>query len=532
VKGGRTGAAVVAAHAALLGALHLVEASRGELVVQDDARQHVTWMQSLRDPALLRGDLVSDYFRSVSPAGFRGLYAAACALGVEPFTFARALPAALTLVTALLAYRLVLRHEGRPVLAVAAACALGQVLWLTDALANATPRAFAPPLLLAFLLAASAPRARAATTAAAVLALGLVYPQAMLVAAGALALRALAPPLEGRRRDALPGLAVAGAVLAAHLASVSPYGPVLTLAEARELPALAAGGRSAYFSASGEVPLLEGARSGLVPLELSELRARLAPAVPPWAFALAGLAALAAPAVLRRPLGRVGPRCRAGERLALELAVSAVACFGLAHLVAFRLHLPSRYAQHPLRVLFALSLGITAGALLERVRSRAGAGGGRRALAALLGAGGVALSVAGFGAGWHGQVRSAAPAMHRFLRGLPPGAVVATLEPEGADVGAFAARISLFSREHLVPYHRGYARALEAREADLRELLAATSPARVRALVERHGIDVLLVRALPAGGAVARGAARCALARDGDLAALDAACLAAGAGDG
>jgi hypothetical protein len=33
-------------------------------VVQDDARQHVFWMQRLAEPTLLRDDLYADYFAS------------------------------------------------------------------------------------------------------------------------------------------------------------------------------------------------------------------------------------------------------------------------------------------------------------------------------------------------------------------------------------------------------------------------------------------------------------------------------------
>ena len=40
-------------------------------VVQDDARQHVFWMQRLVDPTLLQDDLFADYFASQAPAGVR-----------------------------------------------------------------------------------------------------------------------------------------------------------------------------------------------------------------------------------------------------------------------------------------------------------------------------------------------------------------------------------------------------------------------------------------------------------------------------
>ena len=39
-------------------------------VIQDDARQHVFWMQRLVDPGLLKDDLFADYFASQAPPGY------------------------------------------------------------------------------------------------------------------------------------------------------------------------------------------------------------------------------------------------------------------------------------------------------------------------------------------------------------------------------------------------------------------------------------------------------------------------------
>ena len=50
-------------------------------VIQDDARQHVFWMQRLVDPSLLRDDLFADYFASQAPAGYVAIFRA-----MLPFT--------------------------------------------------------------------------------------------------------------------------------------------------------------------------------------------------------------------------------------------------------------------------------------------------------------------------------------------------------------------------------------------------------------------------------------------------------------
>src|SRR6266481_8646099 len=54
--------------------LGLRQAFAAEYVVQDDARQHVTWLLRLTDPGLFPRDLIADYFLSLLPAGYRALY--------------------------------------------------------------------------------------------------------------------------------------------------------------------------------------------------------------------------------------------------------------------------------------------------------------------------------------------------------------------------------------------------------------------------------------------------------------------------
>ncbi|MEM9504455.1 MAG: hypothetical protein AAGA01_10925, partial [Cyanobacteria bacterium P01_E01_bin.43] len=46
-------------------------------VVQDDARQHVFWMQRWLDPALLPDDFMADYFAYQAPPGYKLLYQSA-----------------------------------------------------------------------------------------------------------------------------------------------------------------------------------------------------------------------------------------------------------------------------------------------------------------------------------------------------------------------------------------------------------------------------------------------------------------------
>ena len=59
--------------------------------VQDDARQHVFWMQRLVDPSILRDDLYADYFASQAPPGYVLLFRALL-LFADPLTASKLLP--------------------------------------------------------------------------------------------------------------------------------------------------------------------------------------------------------------------------------------------------------------------------------------------------------------------------------------------------------------------------------------------------------------------------------------------------------
>ena len=70
----------------------------GEYSVQDDARLHIVWLQTLIDPDLFPNDLIAQYYQSIQAVGFRLFYAAFAKLGLEPLLLAKLLPTGLALV--------------------------------------------------------------------------------------------------------------------------------------------------------------------------------------------------------------------------------------------------------------------------------------------------------------------------------------------------------------------------------------------------------------------------------------------------
>ena len=90
--------------AAIYALLMLQRAFAGDYVAQDDARQHVFWMQRFRDPQLFPNDLIADYFQSIAPWGYTQFYRLFAAIGVQPLLLSKLLPVGLNIVTAAYAF--------------------------------------------------------------------------------------------------------------------------------------------------------------------------------------------------------------------------------------------------------------------------------------------------------------------------------------------------------------------------------------------------------------------------------------------
>ncbi len=52
-------------------------------MVSDDARHFVVWLRQLADPELFKGDVIAEYFQSLTPALYTLLYSPAILLGVD-----------------------------------------------------------------------------------------------------------------------------------------------------------------------------------------------------------------------------------------------------------------------------------------------------------------------------------------------------------------------------------------------------------------------------------------------------------------
>jgi hypothetical protein len=56
------------------GMLSIFFAFNHRYIIQDDARQHIVWLQRLVDPQLFPNDAIADYYQTIAPAGYTAFY--------------------------------------------------------------------------------------------------------------------------------------------------------------------------------------------------------------------------------------------------------------------------------------------------------------------------------------------------------------------------------------------------------------------------------------------------------------------------
>jgi hypothetical protein len=439
-------------------------------------------MTRFRDPGLFPGDPIADYYEAVAPPGYRAVYEGLAALGLDPLVANKLLPSVLALVAVAYFFRLALAIFPVPYAAFLAAAMLAVRIWSQDDVLSATSRAFFLPLFLAFLyyLVIGA-RGRAVATIAG---MGLVYPQAAVLALGVLGVRLAAAARPWPPRDEVFfafAAGVAAVVTALPFAyATARYGPIVTLEAARQMPEWerlfawrkSLGGLWQLYVAADE--------TGLLPLK------RYFSAVP--------FLALALPLLARRrerfpALAWLGP----GVAILPQVAIASVALFVAAHLALFRLYLPSRYTQHTLWLVMFLGSAIAIAVGLDAWRRAAGSRARGPAIGAGLAAAAILLPVAVGPPPGASYVVGRHPGLYAYLSRQPEATLVASLSDEADSLPAFTRRPVLGSFETYNGFHLGFAEPARTRARALAEAHYAAERAPIRAFVARYGVDFLLL---------------------------------------
>lgn len=483
--------------AVVYGILGLQQAFSSPYVVQDDARQHVFWMQRFLEPQLFPNNLIANYFQAVAPSGYTILYRLMAGIGVEPLVFNKFLPLLLTLVTTGYCFKFTLQIIPVPIAAFISSLLLNQTLWSYDDLVSATPRAFVYPLLLAFWYYCLR---RSLLPCLGALALqGLFYPQTVFISAGILILQLF--KWEGGRihwsqkrgdyQFCLSGLVVAFLVMLPYALTTSEFGSIVTATQARNMPEFLPGGRTTFFEDNFWDFWLNGDRSGILP------RRESLPILLYAAFLL--------PLLLRYPAQfPLSRRVTPGVILFPQTLLVSLSLFFVAHALLFKLHLPSRYTQHSFRLILSLAAGIALTILLDGIFHWVGQTTQSRLYK--VGSRSLALGFATFVGvlliGYPSFVeefpktaykQGNAPELYEFFASQPQDSLIASLSREADNLPTFSGRSILVSREYAIPYHQGYYQPFRQRVVDLLMAQYSTDLADVQNVIKKYEIDFWLL---------------------------------------
>ncbi|MBW4678655.1 MAG: hypothetical protein KME19_00885 [Microcoleus vaginatus WJT46-NPBG5] len=491
--------------ATLYGLLGLRQAFSSEYVVQDDARQHVFWMQRFLDPQLFPNDLITDYFQSVAPAGYTAFYQLFAGLGINPLLLNKLLPILIGLITTGYCFGCVIQILPVPFSGFVTSLLLNQNLWMKDDLVSATPRAFFYPLFTAFLYYLL--RRSLLPAGVTIVLLGLFYPQSVFLCIGILILQWLKwrkdakfgiwhPYFSQDRGDYLfcgVGLAVALLVMLPYALKTSEFGPIITGAEARKMLEFSPKGRSDFFLPDSWKFWLYAQRSGFFPLEWSWLPFKYFPVM----FAVGLSLPMLAKFPLQFPLIK---QLKTGIFLLPQVGLASLAMFIAAHAVLFKLHLPSRYSQHSLRIVMAMSAGIAITVILDALlRKVTGNPSNSQKNAWFLFPFIFIVLILLFYPNFVPYFPRTAykigqmPALYEFFQQQPKDIVIASLADEIDRIPTFAQRSIWVGNQYAIPYHLGYYRQFRQRVLDLIRAQYSLDLAEVKNFIQTSGIDFWLL---------------------------------------
>lgn len=493
--------------AVLYGWMVLQKAFKGEYVIQDDARQHIFWMQRFVDPELFPGDLIADYFQSVVPLGYTTFYQVIARLGIEPLLLSKLLPPVLGILTTIYSFGVAMELLPVPFAGFMASLILNQSIWMKFDVVSATPRAFIYPLFVVFIYYLL--KQQLIGTCVAIALLGLFYPQLILICCPVLLFRlvqwqkigiffkGLWGGLWGKKLTELPLISprksseylisiipfvVGFLTLVVYALQPNDYGGAMTASQARLMPEFWPGGRTPFFNNNPIEYWLIGELSGFFP-----------PVLPPFIWL-----GLFLPLVMKHsqqfPLVKaISPQIK----LLLDIMIASMAMFVAAHAVLLKLYLPSRYMEHSCRVVLAIATGLLITLVLdagwqsfkpEQKKQKFGA-----IASALL----IVLTI------FYPLYEPSFPRtnyrrgnlapLYEFLQQQPKDSLIASLSSEANNLPTFARRSVLVAPEYAIPYHTGYYAEFSQRAKDLIRAQYTPILAELQQFITKYGIDFWLL---------------------------------------
>ena len=475
--------------------LALQEAFSSEYVVQDDARQHVFWMLRFLDPNLFPNDLIANYFQSVAPVGYSSLYHLLASIGINPLLFNKLLPSIIALISTGYCFSICLQILPIPFAGFIATVMLNQNLWVKDDLVSATPRAFVYPLFFAFLYYLL--RRSLLFCVIAIALLGVFYPQMVFICAGILILR-LWTWERGRLQFSrerhhylfcAAGVGVGILVLLPYALKSSEFAPVITLSQARQLPEFFSGGRSQFFNGNPWYYFL-GGRSGIFPRFF-------------WTPITLYISSFLPILLLIRPHFPLLRKVTREIVLLLQILLASFAMFFAAHALLFRLHLPSRYTGHSLRIVVAISAAIVLATIMDTVLSTRFIQNRIYGYIQKIFVLGFTFFLTTILLFYYPLLLNKFPKtaykvgnfprLYEFLQKQPKDTLIASIAEESNNLPTFSQRSILVGREYAIPYHLGYYNKFRQRMIELLQAHYSPNLEDVTKLINKYGIDLWML---------------------------------------
>ncbi|MEH2158560.1 hypothetical protein [Nostoc sp.] len=439
----------------------LRQAFSSKYIVSDDAREYISWMYRYFSPDLFPGDLIADYFQSVTPIGYGIFYKIIAALNIDPIFFSKIFPIVLGLITTSYCFAVCMQILPVPMAGFIASLLLNQSLCLHDDLFSGTPRDFIYPLFLAFLYYSIRSSLFGILI---VLALQcLIYPLIGFVDLLILFLRLFRwqngqITISQNQKDFIlfvAAIMIASILILPYAIQSSQFGPTITAAVARTMPEYWRGGRVSYFSHNVISYWFDGRDSGFFAL--------IAPPQLLFGLLLPILLKFQSHFILTKQV-------KDEVKLLLQVVIAGLIMFFTAHALAFKLHWPSRYTHHTFKMVLALAAAISITLILDAT-FRWSRQNGRQILILgtiiILGAGlflyPSSLKVFPKTPYIEGQV----PTLYNFLQKQPQNIVIASTSEEADNIPIFAQRTILVGKEYGLPIHTKYYAQFRQRMLDL-----------------------------------------------------------------
>jgi hypothetical protein len=166
-----------------------------------------------------------------------------------------------------------------------------------------------------------------------------------------------------------------------------------------------------------------------------------------------------------------------------------------------RLHFPSRYTQHSLRIVISFAAGLAIALLIGAILGvaerlprvpesvRQGLALGTILLLALV----LVTSVPLNNVARDRYIISDQGALFKFLSAQPKEIVIASLSPVGDNIPTFTKRMILVAREYALPVHTDYYARMRQRAVDLIAAHYSPDPGRVSSFIRQYGVDFFVV---------------------------------------